>query len=143
MRNKYSGFTLIEVMVTVAIVGILAAIAIPSYSQYIQKTRRTDAQEKLLDMAAQQERWFFSNNQYAKQAAIDSVGGGASKDNFYTVTITTNDAATTYSLTAKSNDDKSQSKDTDCWKFTLTNTGAKSAIKKDTGDNSKTCWQTQ
>ncbi|MEY4588764.1 MAG: hypothetical protein RL497_840, partial [Pseudomonadota bacterium] len=57
--RKYVGFTLIEVMVTVAIVAILAAIAIPSYSQYVQKTRRTDGQEKLLDMAAQQERWFF------------------------------------------------------------------------------------
>ncbi|RZA07773.1 MAG: prepilin-type N-terminal cleavage/methylation domain-containing protein, partial [Moraxellaceae bacterium] len=62
--RKDSGFTLIEVMVTVAIVAILAAIAIPNYSQYVQKTRRTDAQEKLLDMAAQQERWFFTKNQY-------------------------------------------------------------------------------
>ena len=68
--RKFLGFTLIEVLVTVAIVAILAAIAIPSYSQYVQKTRRTDAQEKLLDLAAQQERWFFNKNQYTINLAV-------------------------------------------------------------------------
>ncbi|MEY4591000.1 MAG: Fimbrial protein precursor, partial [Pseudomonadota bacterium] len=119
--------------------AILAAIAIPSYSQYVQKTRRTDGQEKLLDMAAQQERWFFSNNQYAKQAAIDSVGGANSADEHYTVAITTTgEPPTTYTLVATAVG--SQAYDTSCATLTLTNTGLKGATPS---SNANLCWQTK
>jgi type IV pilus assembly protein PilE len=138
--RKDSGFTLIEVMVTVAIVAILAAIAIPNYSQYVQKTRRTDAQEKLLDMAAQQERWFFTKNQYTNDVA--DIGGASSKDGYYTVAISGTGVApfTTYTLTATPVTTKSQYSDSTCTSFTIDNTGAKKAFKG--GDETTgTCWQ--
>ncbi|MFO1370605.1 MAG: type IV pilin protein [Marinagarivorans sp.] len=138
--RKFLGFTLIEVLVTVAIVAILAAIAIPSYSQYVQKTRRTDAQEKLLDMAAQQERWFFSNNQYTDNA--DRIGTAASKDGYYTVTITlTGTPPTQYSLSAKAVSTRSQSGDTKCGEFIIDNTGKRTAKDKDGHDATDICWQ--
>lgn len=138
--RKSVGFTLIEVLVTVAIVAILAAIAIPNYSQYVQKTRRTDAQEKLLDMAAQQERWFFNKNQYTDQ--VDDVGGATSKDGYYTVTISNLGTApfTRYTLTATAVTTKSQKNDSECTSFTIDNTGARHAFKSST-PNDDVCWQ--
>lgn len=61
-RNR--GFTLVELMITVAIVGILAAIAYPSYVRYVIRSNRTDAQKALLQMAQEAERFFTQTNAY-------------------------------------------------------------------------------
>lgn len=64
MRIQYSkGFTLIELMIAVAVVGILAAIAYPSYQDSVRKSRRADAKSALLD-AAHERTVFTENNQY-------------------------------------------------------------------------------
>ncbi|MBK1731990.1 hypothetical protein CKO41_09340 [Thiococcus pfennigii] len=64
-RVRPRGFTLIELMITVAIVGILAAIAYPSYQEQIRKARRADAQAALLELAQFMERYYTMNNTYA------------------------------------------------------------------------------
>lgn len=61
-RSK--GFTLVELMIVVAIVGILTAIAYPSYSEYVLRGRRAEARTALLDLMQQQERYFTQNNSY-------------------------------------------------------------------------------
>lgn len=63
------GFTLIEMLVTVAIIGILVAIAYPSYQESIKKTRRSDAQGALTGLAGAMERHFTANNTYVGVAA--------------------------------------------------------------------------
>lgn len=63
MKNN-KGFTLIEVMIVVAIIGILAAIAYPSYDEYVKRGNRTEGQAFLMDVAARQERYFSQNNAY-------------------------------------------------------------------------------
>lgn len=63
-----SGFSLIELMIAVAIVGILAAIAFPSYKQYVVRSNRADAQQTLLQAAQEAERYFVANNSYVNYA---------------------------------------------------------------------------
>ena len=67
MRNyarRAAGFTLIEIMVVVAIIGIIAAIALPSYNEYVRKTRRAAGAACITAMAQQMERWYTANMTY-------------------------------------------------------------------------------
>lgn len=75
-----NGFTLIELMIVVVIIGILAAIAYPSYRNYMINTRRSDAQTALLQVANQQERFFTECNWYAT-TLTGTRGCGASAGN--------------------------------------------------------------
>ncbi len=63
-RSSHSGFTLIEVMIVVVIVGILAAIALPSYSNYVTRSKLLDAHTKLGDLRVQMEKYFMDNRSY-------------------------------------------------------------------------------
>jgi type IV pilus assembly protein PilE len=69
------GFTLIELMVAVVIVGILAAVAYPSYQSQVRKSRRTDARNAALDLAARQERYFSQYNSYSSSVTGTGVNG--------------------------------------------------------------------
>jgi len=62
--NRSSGFTLIEVMIVVAVIGILAAIAYPSYLEYVRDARRSDARVNLLELAQYMERYHTGNGSY-------------------------------------------------------------------------------
>lgn len=73
MRSS-KGFTLIELMIVVAIVGILAAIAYPSYLQYVESTRRSDAQGALSGLASAMERHYTTNSSYKNAAESGDTG---------------------------------------------------------------------
>jgi len=64
--KKNKGFTLIELMIVVAIVGILAAIAYPSYQEYVRKTKRTDAQADMMELANRLQRYKIANFTFLK-----------------------------------------------------------------------------
>lgn len=66
--NRLRGFTLIEVMITVAIVGILAAIALPSYFDYVQRSKLIDGTTKLGDYRSKMEKWFMDTRSYQNLA---------------------------------------------------------------------------
>jgi type IV pilus assembly protein PilE len=101
------GFTLIELMIAVAIIAILTAVAYPSYLQHVRKSRRADAKSALLDLATRQERYFSVNNRYAdtpdklgyvETAFPVNVLSGSSA--FYQLSITPTTPTTSYSATA-------------------------------------------
>ncbi|MGV8844284.1 MAG: type IV pilin protein [Pseudomonas sp.] len=70
-----SGFSLLEVMIVVAIIGILSAIAYPSYTQYVLRGNRSEGMAMLMDAAARQERYYAQNNSYVTaQADIGDLG---------------------------------------------------------------------
>lgn len=70
------GFTLIELMVAVAIIGILAAIAYPNYTQYIIRGNRAAAQAQMLDIANRQQQFLLANRAYANKATLEASGYG-------------------------------------------------------------------
>lgn len=98
-RSRQKGFTLIELMVTVVIIGVLASIAYPSYQKYVTQTRRSDAQVTLTRIAAQQEKFYSDCGYYARTlsgtracgtagATTSVLGAGAlSPDSHYEITL--------------------------------------------------------
>lgn len=98
MRNR--GFSLIEVLITVVIVGILAAIALPAYKNQIQKTRRSDAKSALVGAADQMERYFTERGTYAT-ATLGSGGiyPNTTQNGYYTLSFA-GLSATSYTLRA-------------------------------------------
>jgi len=121
--NSSYGFTLIELMIVVAIVGILAAIAYPSYTSHILKTRRTAAQACLSELGQFMERYYTTNMSYSS-ATLPSTQCRSDLTNFYTLSFTTGQpTATTYAIQAVPAG--AQSNDT-CGTLSLTQTGAKS-----------------
>jgi len=129
-----NGFTLIELMIACAIVGILAAIAIPSYTAYVQRSNRTDAVRALTLDAQALERCYSQAFTYVGCATVP-VGPVLTSQGNYNVTLG-NLTATTYTLTALPVSPQ-QLGDTTCTSFVLIQTGAQSATP---AANSRTCW---
>lgn len=73
-KGKQHGFTLIELMITVAIIGILAAIAYPSYASHIIKGNRAAAKAQMLDIANRQQQFLLANRAYATKDALTTSG---------------------------------------------------------------------
>ena len=118
--KKQRAFTLIELMVTVAIIGILAGIAYPSYRDSVMKSRRADAQGALLAYANSMERYFTENNTYltVSSTVVAPTNAGTT---YYTIAISTT-TASTYTINATPIGAQATDK---CGTLTLTSTGVK------------------
>lgn len=97
--KRSSGFTLMELMITVAIIGILASIAIPAYSEYVTKGKRSDAKAALLSAQLLQEKYRANNTTYATTIAAAGITS-PSPDGYYTIAISGTPTATAYTITA-------------------------------------------
>lgn len=103
MNRKHSGFTLIEMMIVIALIGILAAIAIPSYQGYLRKAACEDAKATMVGAANLMERFRAQNNTYATatQATLGAYAQSPVDGNSKQTDIAIiNPTATGYSLTA-------------------------------------------
>jgi type IV pilus assembly protein PilE len=140
--KKRNGFTLIELMIVVAVVGLLAVIAYPSYLGYLRRTNRVDATAGLMRVASAQEKYFVQNNTYATTAQITTLGLNNSERGWYTITIAPLGTLTQgYTATATAVAGKRQINDLECRTFSITSTGVKAAAKSDSSDSSGNCWR--
>ncbi|MCK5668161.1 MAG: type IV pilin protein [Gammaproteobacteria bacterium] len=135
-KQKTSGFTLMELMVTVAIVGILAAVALPRYRSSVLRSARSEGKSALLEAATRQEQYYLDNKTYT--AVMTDLGLSASpyitEGGNYSVSAaasTGKTIATSYTLTAAPQG--GQADDTHCGSLTLNSNGVKGAASTD-------CW---
>ena len=128
--SRAAGFTLIELVVTVAIVAILTAIAIPAYTEQVRKSRRADGKAVALQMVQALERWHTVNNTYADFST--TMNSPTDDDPFYIVTAE-DLSVTTYTVSAEPQGDQVHDK---CGTLTVSQTGARTPNDDDLSD----CW---
>jgi type IV pilus assembly protein PilE len=155
MRRTAKGFTLIELMAVIAVIAILAAIAYPSYENYVRRANRSEAKTLLLQIGAEQEKFFTTFNRYSgsidgartgnpatsglnmANSTQDLIGGvpDPADGAFYTIAVALGPGNLSYTLTATPQGGL-QSTDA-CGALTLTNTGVRDALGPSAPNN---CW---
>lgn len=131
MKDRDAGFTLIEAMIVVIIIGIVAAFAYPSYQEQAREGRRSEGRSALLELAQAQERFYTVNGSYA--TTIGTLNGvSATTENSYYTLATTGGSTFTGTATAAG----AQASDSDCTSMTINHLG----VKGGTGADSSKCW---
>ena len=104
---RAAGFTVVEVVIVMAVIAVLSAIALPSYNQYAIRGSRQAAQAQLVDLSTIQEKIFLNTNSYASSASKPydgtntgglGVTGGVTLDGLYTISVSS--TTTSYTITA-------------------------------------------
>jgi type IV pilus assembly protein PilE len=145
-RQRSAGFTIVEIMIVIVVVGVLMLIALPGYQQQSLKTKRALAKSELQGLMARQEQYFVNNRQYATSLADLGLGNPYSIDSdsnrvatdadsrIYTIALA---SATTASYTLTATPQLDQARDSYCGTMQITSTGVKTV----TGSaGSAECW---
>ncbi len=140
VRSLHAGFTLLEMVIAMAVLVLLVAFAYPSYLEQMYKMRRTDALGPLLDVVNRQEQYMLDHKRYAGNMTLLGYAANPyiTPEGFYSVAVVTAGCGTApcYGLTATPVGGKIQAHDAKCTTFTINSAGSKTA----TGSASVTCW---
>lgn len=145
--SDQQGFTLVEILVAVAIVGLLAAIAIPSYERYSRKAVRADARNQLMQAAQYMQRFYAASDRYDQDRSGTAVAtlmpttlkrAPASGTKLYDLQITA--TADTFTLKMVRTSGARMASD-ECGNYTLTSTGARGLESTSGGMTVDSCWK--
>lgn len=137
--KRFHGFTLIELMIAVVVIGILASVAYPSYMESVRKSKRAEVKAALLEGAQALERHYSANNTYLSGSALAAVFKTtvpASGSQNYTIAVSGTPTATTYTLLATRTGSMANDP---CGNFEITHTGARD-VKEASGKTVADCW---
>lgn len=141
------GFSLTELLVALAILGVLAAAAVPVWNRQAERARRLDATEALLRIAVLQERFHFDQGRYAGAAELAAappagLGMRGTGRGYYRLNVQTagDDPAAGYEASATADPQGAQAGDEQCRMFTLDSTGRRAAETAGGEDSSEACW---
>ncbi len=141
--SRKGGFTLAELLIVVAVIGILASFAYPSYQNSVRKARRTDAQSVMMELAQWMERFYTENHGYDKTKEDENVSppanllrSPANGEMFYAISLT-DLAPNTYVIQAEPKSGQTKDK---CNVLTLQNTGVTGIKNADDGVEVGDCW---
>ena len=137
-RRHCGGFTLIELMATVACVAILATLAVSSYSGYVKRANRTYATNALANYAQALQRCYSQNFTFSTSCNV-VPGTTSTPDGYYNVTVSIGAAGNTFQLMAVPLT-APQTTDSQCMSFTLSSSGQEQALNSQGQDNSRVCW---
>ena len=130
-----TGFTLVELMITLVVMAIISSLSVASYRQYVQRANRVDGSSALLHLSAAQERYYLQHDRYATTAAEladpppAGLGIAGTQQGLYELSVAAaaDGAAAGYSGTATASSTGSQRDDDDCQVFTIDQSGARGA----------------
>lgn len=133
------GFTLIEAMITVAIIAILAAIALPNYTQYVVRSKLTEAPNYLADTRVKMEQYYQDNRNYGSTGT--TCGAALPATNYFAYTCVTSSSAQAYTITATSQTGKGVGTAAGDYTYTIDQSNAKVTSNfKGVTQSGKTCW---
>ncbi|KNC67987.1 type IV pilin protein [Pseudoalteromonas ardens] len=133
--NTVLGFTLVEMMITIAILGILASIAYPSYSEYVRRAARAEAAATLLDAANKQEQYFVDNREYASSLAALGLPTTTEND-YFSLEIELGNDLNTFVIRASASGGPLED-DTECTTLTINNLNIRGSTGSFAADR---CW---
>ena len=138
--KRYLGITLVELLIVVVVMAILSLIAVPNYRQYSMRAQRTEAKTALLQLAANQERFYLQNNSFTTELSLLGFPTGASENGVYTLNVLVADT-NTYQATATptpggGTNGHTMTMDAECAEFRIDALGLKTAQP----DPNNSCW---
>ena len=146
MQKPIMGFTLVELMTVILVLGILVGVGVPTYRDYVMRAKRAEAKTTLMRVQAQQEKFYMQNNTYTTDVNNPppvGLGIPASENLYYSIAIVADAAGLTlgYAASATPAAGSPQLHDDDCALFRVDQNGVRYAESKMAVDTSQTCWK--